>query len=119
MIDDIVQAFQYFIKQMSEVTNPLDTDSIADAIKDICRLSNVGVMKVDVYMSITLIDTDEKEIHILYDDGEPDENVIKIKKVTGGSGAIIYTIFHKKGTEPWTGSDGFYIVYVYQQLRSE
>ncbi|EXM38102.1 diguanylate cyclase [Ruminococcus albus SY3] len=102
MIDDIVQAFQYFIKQMSEVTNPLDTDSIADAIKDICRLSNVGVMKVDVYMSITLIDTDEKEIHILYDDGEPDENVIKIKKVTGGSGAIIYTIFHKKGTEPWT-----------------
>jgi diguanylate cyclase (GGDEF)-like protein len=101
MITDIVQAFQYFIRQMSEVENALDTDCIADAINDICRLSDVGSMKVDIYSSATLIDTDKKETHILYDDGESDDDVIKIKKITGGSGALVYTISHKKGAEPW------------------
>ncbi|SEK93894.1 EAL domain-containing protein [Ruminococcus albus] len=102
MLTDIVEAFQYFIKRMSELKNPLETESIADAIKDICRLSNVGLMKVDVYSSVTLVGTDDKKTHILCNSGETDDDFIRIKKITGGYGALIYTIHHKKGTEPWT-----------------
>ena len=49
MINDIVVAFQSFIMQMSNHENAIDKKVVSAAISDICRLSDVGMMTIDVH----------------------------------------------------------------------
>lgn len=102
MINDIVVAFQSFIMQMSKLENGIDSKAISAAVSDICRLSDVGRMDIDVYSNLSLFDSKEHLSDVLYHDGEHDDDVVRVKKITDGQGVLIYSVYHKKGSPPWT-----------------
>ena len=102
MINDIVLAFQDFLQKMSNVKNAIDPKAISAAVSDICRLSDVGLMKVCIYESVAHENTDKNTTHIIYEDGKCDDDKVEVRKVTGGLGVLIYTFMHKADSEPWT-----------------
>ena len=102
VINDIVVAFQSFIMQMSNHENAIDKKVVSAAISDICRLSDVGMMTIDVHSDFSIFDSEENLSDVIYQDGETDDDVITIKKITDGTSVLLYKVYHKKGAPAWT-----------------